>query len=304
MIAYVWRRLATLVPVWLAITFVAFSFVHIIPGGPFDTGAVRSLETDAILRARFNLDEPFIVQYLLYLKGVFQGDLGTSIAQRGLNATSVILDRFPTSAILGLAGIAVAIAVGVPAGIIASVSRNRRLDHSVMTLATIGYSIPNFVLSILFILTVGRWLGLPLGGWGDPKQIILPAIALGLPWAGLLARLTRASMLDVLQADYITTATAKGATATRVVIRHAFRSAVLPLVTVVPLLVAELITGSLVIEKVFGIPGLGQFVVDSVVGRDYSLMLGFIVFYATLIFVANMIVDISYAWLDPRIRLE
>ena len=304
MTAYVWRRLAALVPVWLGLTFVAFTFVHIIPGGPFDTGAVRTLETEDILRERFHLDEPFLVQYLLYLNGVVQGDLGTSMVQRGLTANEVIVDRFPTSALLGLAGISIAVAVGIPAGVIASVNKNRLLDHGVMTFATIGYSIPNFILSILLILYVGPKLGLPLGGWGDPEQIVLPALALGLPWAGLLARLTRASMLEVLQADYITTATAKGARTTRVVIRHAFRSALLPLVTVLPLLVAELITGSLVIEFIFGIPGLGQFVVDSVIGRDFSLMLGFIIFYATLIFVANMLVDISYAWLDPRIRIE
>jgi ABC-type dipeptide/oligopeptide/nickel transport system permease component len=169
--------------------------------------------------------------------------------------------------------------------------------------ATIGYAIPSFVLSLLLILVFGGWLGwFPLGGWGGPEHVVLPAIALGLPWAGLIARLTRASVLEVLRQDYVRTATAKGASPARVTVAHALRNALIPLTAVIAVLAAELVTGSLVVEIVFGIPGIGRYMIDSVLGSDYTMTLGLTVFYATLIFVANFFADVAYALLDPRIR--
>jgi len=300
---YIIHRLLTLVPTWIGVTLMAFLFIHAVPGGPFDTGALRSETTTEILNAKYHLDEPLPTQYFLYMKGVVRGDLGESIVQPGLSVADVILERFPISALLGVSALAVALSVGVTAGLVAAVHRHRLTDHFVMLGATIGYAIPNFVLSIVFLLLFGLKLGVfPVGGWGSPSHIVLPAFALGLPWASLVARLTRTSLIEALQSDYVRTAQAKGASTLRVVLRHAFRNAALPLVTLVALLVAELITGSLIVESIFGIPGMGYYLAQSVLGSDYTLTLGLIVFYATLVFVANLAVDVSYAVLDPRIR--
>jgi ABC-type dipeptide/oligopeptide/nickel transport system permease component len=173
----------------------------------------------------------------------------------------------------------------------------------VMVAATIGYAIPSFVLSMLLILVFGGWLGwFPLGGWGTPQHVVLPAIALGLPWAGLIARMTRSSMLEVLRQDYVRTAAAKGAPSPRVIVHHALRNALIPLTAIMAVLAAELVTGSLIVEIIFGIPGIGRYMIDSVLGADYTMTLGLTVFYATLIFLANFLADVAYGFLDPRIR--
>jgi ABC-type dipeptide/oligopeptide/nickel transport system permease component len=302
---YVLRRLLALIPLWIAVSFVAFLFIHAIPGGPFDTGAIRSKQATQNLRHLYHLDKPLLEQYGIYIWHVLHGDLGQSMVRRGLRVSDVISGRFPTSAELGLAGLVVSLGVGVPAGIFASTRRNRWPDHAVMFTATAGYAIPNFVLALVLILVFGldlHWF--PLGGWGGFSHVPLPAVALGLPWAGLVARMTRASMLEALSQDYIRTANAKGLRPTAVLIRHAFRNALIPLTTLIALLAAELITGSLIIENIFGIPGIGHYMVDSILGADYTMTLGFIVFYATVIFVANFLVDLSYGWIDPRIQFE
>jgi oligopeptide transport system permease protein len=301
--AYVARRLVTLIPVWIGITLLAFLLVHAVPGGPFDTGAVRSEESTQALLHFYGLDQPLWKQYVTYLGNVLQGDLGESMVRRGLTVEDVIADRFPTSLILGGAALVVAIGIGLPMGVFAAVRHNRWLDRVLMLSATVGYAIPNFVLAMLLLLLFGVTLGwLPLGGWGSPEQVILPAIALGLPWAGLVARMARASLLETLGQDYVRTAWAKGAGPARVIVRHALRNAMIPLTTVFAVLAAELITGSLVVELIFGVPGIGKYMVDSVLGADYTMTLGLIIFYATLVFLANLVADISYAWLDPRIR--
>lgn len=298
------RRLLSLIPVWFGITLLTFLLVHSIPGGPFDTAAVRSPQATRLLEDRYHLHEPLWEQFALYVQNVFQGDLGESMVRRGVYVSDIIIDRFPTSLTLGLAGLAISLAVGIPAGTIAAANRNRWPDYGVMVGATIAYAIPSFVFSLLLILFVGLYLGwLPLGGWGEPQHVVLPAIALGLPWAGLIARLMRAAMVEVLSEDYIRTAHAKGVGPFRVTVVHGLRNALLPLTTVIAVLAAELITGSLIIEVIFGIPGVGRYLVESVLGSDYTMTLGLTVFYATLIFVANFMADVSYALLDPRIRL-
>jgi oligopeptide transport system permease protein len=297
------RRLLTLLPVWLGITLVAFLLVHAIPGGPFDTGTLRSREATEFLRRFYHLDEPLAKQYGLYMWNVLQGDLGESMVRRGLYVSDVLTDRFPTSLVLGTCGLAVSLAVGIPAGLLGAVKQNAWPDHAVMVAATAGYAIPSFVLSLLLILVFGSWLGwFPLGGWGTPKHVVLPALALGLPWAGLVARLTRVSLLEVLRQDYIRSAVAKGAGTGRVLVRHALRNAFIPLTAVIAVLAAELVTGSLIVELIFGIPGIGRYMIDSILGADYTMTLGLTVFYATLIFVANFAADVAYALLDPRIR--
>jgi oligopeptide transport system permease protein len=291
------------VPAYLGVVALAFLLIHSIPGGPFDTGAIRPPETTTFLEDQYHLNDPLWNQFAYYLNDVLHGNFGESLTRRGLIVSDVIKERFPRSLILGLAGLFVALIVGIPAGIIGSVRRNRPADHSLMVGATLAYAIPNFVLSLLLILFFGLTLGwFPLGGWGTPEHIVLPAIALGLPWAGLVARLTRAAMLDVLREDYMRLATVKGLAPITVTLRHGFRNALLPLTTVIAVLTAELITGSLIIEVIFGIPGIGQEMVNSVLSSDYTMVLGLVIFYATIIFAANFLADISYALLDPRIR--
>lgn len=304
MIGYVLRRLLVIVPMWIAVLFVAFLLIHSIPGGPFDTGAIRSPEATAFLEERYHLDEPILEQFARYIGGVVQGDLGESMVRRGVDVTDALSDRVPVSLTLGFCGLAVAVIVGVPLGILAAVRANRLLDRILMVSATAAYAIPSFVLAILMMLTFGLRLGwFPLGGWGSWQQAVLPAFALGLPWSGLLARMTRAAMLDTLADDHIRTARAKGSSAWSVVMGHAFPNALIPLTTVVALLAAELIVGSLVVEQIFGIPGVGQLMVSSVLGSDYTMTLGVIVFYATAIFIANLAADVGYALIDPRVRL-
>jgi oligopeptide transport system permease protein len=291
------------VPVYLGVVLLAFLLIHSIPGGPFDTGAIRPPEATTFLEDQYHLNDPLWKQFGYYVNDVLHGDFGESLTRRGLIVSNVIQERFPRSLILGLAGLVVALVVGIPAGLISSVRRNRPADYSVMVGATLAYAIPNFVLSLLLILFFGLKLGwFPLGGWGTPEHVVLPAIALGLPWAGLVARLTRAAMLDVLREDYMRLAVVKGLGPVTVTVRHGFRNALLPLTTVIAILTAELITGSLIIEVIFGIPGIGQEMVNSVLASDYTMVLGLVIFYATIIFIANFLADISYALLDPRIR--
>lgn len=303
--SFILKRALTLVPVWIGITFLAFVLIHSIPGGPFDNGTLRSEDATEFLRRFYHLDEPLWKQYGLYMAGLLQGDLGESMVRPGLYVSDILFERFPTSLTLGAAGLFVSLAIGIPAGLLGAVRQNSWIDHSVMVGATIGYAIPNFVLSLILILVFGGWLGwLPLGGWGGPEHVVLPALALGLPWAGLIARLTRASLLEVLRQDHMRTAYAKGASVRRALVRHALRNAFIPLTAVIAVLAAELVTGSLIVEVIFGVPGIGRYMIDSVLGSDYTLTLGLTVFYATLIFVANFLADISYALLDPRIRVD
>ncbi|MES1246712.1 MAG: ABC transporter permease [Actinomycetota bacterium] len=305
MATYLIRRTLALIPIWIGVSFIAFLLVHAIPGGPFDTGAIRSRQATENLVHLYHLDKPLLEQYVLYIWQVLHGNLGESMVSRGLSVTDVIRGRFPTSAELGAAALAVSLAVGVLAGIVAAVRRNGWLDHAVMLTATIGYAIPNFVFALILILVFGLSLHLlPLGGWGSLSDVPLPAIALGLPWAGLVARMTRATMIDALSRDYMRTAYAKGLSPIAATLRHGFRNALIPLTTLVALLAAEVITGSLIIENIFGIPGIGHYMVDSILGADYTMTLGFVIFYATTIFVANFLVDVSYGWIDPRIRVE
>ena len=303
MIGYLGRRLVTLIPVWLGIVLLTFLLMHAVPGGPFDTGVIRSPAATQVLIHFYHLDEPIWRQYVSYVGNALQGHLGGSIVQPGLSVGSVISSRFPTSALLGSAGLLVAIAVGIPAGVAAAAHRDSWIDRLLLVSASIGYAIPNFVLSILLILIFGVALGwFPLGGWGNFSELVLPALALGLPWAGLIARMTRATMLEALRQDYVRAAVSKGAGQLRVLIVHALRNALIPLSTIFAVLAAELITGSLVVEQIFSVPGLGHYMVQSVLGSDYTMTLGLTTFYATVVFLANLMADLSYAWLDPRIR--
>jgi oligopeptide transport system permease protein len=302
-IRYLVKRLLTLIPVWLGIVLVTFLVIHSVPGGPFDTGAIRNQASTGILLNFYHLNQPLWRQFVYYVANVLHGNLGGSMVQRGLTVGSVIGSRFPTSAELGGAGLVVCLGVGIPTGVLAAARRDTWFDRLLLLSASVGYAIPNFVLSILLILVFGIGLGwLPLGGWGSFEDLILPALALGLPWAGLIARLTRSTMLEALRQEYVKAAAAKGAGTVRIVVVHALRNALIPLSTVFAILTAELITGSLVVEQIFSVPGIGQYMVNSVLGDDYTMTLGLTTFYATIVFAANFAADLTYAWLDPRIR--
>jgi oligopeptide transport system permease protein len=302
-VKYIIRRVLFLIPILIGVSFMTFGLLHVIPGGPFDVTGLQTQQAKQELEAIYHLDRPFMVQYLLYLKGVVHGDLGTSYRLRGVKVSSIIAQRFNVSWRLGLAGLFVVIVVGVPAGVIAAVRHNKWPDYTVMFGATVGYSIPNFVVSLLLLLVFSVSLRLlPVGGWGTPQNIILPAIALGLPWASAMARFTRASMLEALTQDYVRTARAKGLASRSVLTQHALRNAAIPLLTVLGAVAGELLTGSVAVEKIFGIPGIGQYMVIAIETADYPMVMGLVLFYAFLIVIINLIVDITYTVVDPRIK--
>lgn len=292
-----------LIPVLIGISFITFTLLHVIPGGPFDVEGIQTQQAKENLEKIYHLDKPFVVQYLLFLGGAVRGDLGTSYRLRGVNVSTVIAERFNVSWRLGLAGLFVTIIVGVPAGVIAAVRHNKWPDYTVMLGATVGYSIPNFVVSMMLLIVFSVTFRIfPVGGWGGPQHMVLPAIALGLPWASALARFTRASMLEALHQDYVRTARAKGLRSRAVLTQHALRNAAIPLLTVLGAVAGELLTGSVAVEKIFGIPGIGQYMVMAIESSDYPMVLGLVLFYAFLIVIINLIVDIAYTIVDPRIK--
>ncbi|HYO49896.1 MAG TPA: ABC transporter permease [Chloroflexia bacterium] len=243
-------------------------------------------------------------QYLRFLWNVSHGDLGPSFTRPGQQVTTIILSAASNSLVLGIAAFLLLIFLGVPLGILAAVKHNTWIDYAASTFSLVGYSIPNFVMGILLILATGVWLRiLPIAHWGDPIDLLLPAFVLAIRPMAVLTRLTRASMLEVLNQDYIRTAWAKGLSGRAVLIRHALRNALLPVVTVMGDQLGDLVTGSLVVETLFAVPGIGQFFVNSVAQRDYGMIMGTTLFYAGLVLGINLVVDLLYGVIDPRVRL-
>ncbi len=304
MLGYVLKRLGHLVIViWIIIT-ITFAMMHAIPGGPFDSERYVAEEIRAHIEARYRLDEPLYRQYLDYLLHVVQGDLGPSLTYEGRRVNDIIKDGFPKSALLGFVSVLVSLLIGVPVGVYSAFRHNRWQDHTVMLMAIVGVSVPSFILATLLVYYFGlklQWL--PAAGWGSVQQIVLPVLALSGFSLAFITRLTRASMLDVMGQDYIRTAQAKGVAQGVILFRHALKNAVLPVVTYLGPLIAAVFTGSFVVEKIFNIPGLGQFFVTSVANRDYTVILGVTVFYGTLLVTMNILVDLVYMFLDPRIVL-
>lgn len=304
MAQYVLRRMGLMViSLWVIVT-VTFLVMHAIPGDPFLSERRTTPAIRANLMAKYGLDRPLHEQYLIYLRNLLSGDLGISMKYTGRTVNDVIRDGFPISAQLGAAALSYAIVSGVGLGIVAALNHNRGVDHTSMLVAVLGVSVPSFVIGTLlqYLLAVKlRWL--PVAEWGSWKQAIMPGFALGLGTLALCARMMRASMLDVLSQDYIKTAKAKGLSGSEIVWRHTVRNAILPIVTILGPTVVNIITGTLVIEQVFAINGLGQFYVKSIVDSDYTLILGTTVFYSTLLLIALLAVDLVYGLVDPRIRL-
>lgn len=303
MARFVFRRLLQFVPVLFAILTVTFFLVRLAPGGPFDSERALSPEATRQIMKAYNLDAPLVVQYLDYLKGIVRGDLGPSLKKPELTVREWVWMRFPVSLELGVYALAVALFIGLTAGIIAALRPNSFTDYAPMSLAMVGICIPNFVLGPLLVLVFALWLGwVPVSGWDEPVDKILPALTLGATYAAFIARLTRGSMLEVLAQDFIRTARAKGLSEARVVLRHGLRGGIQPVVAFLGPAAAGLLSGSFVVEKVFQVPGLGREFVEAAFNRDYTMVMGTVLFFALLIMAFNLFVDVAQAWLDPRLR--
>ena len=305
MLSYTLRRIAGTVPTLLVIISVSFCVVRLAPGGPFAQEQALPPPVRANLERLYGLDEPLTVQYAHYLRGLLRGDFGPSLGQRDFTVSELIAQGLPLSATLGLAAILLAVLTGVPAGVLAALWRNRGADYCITTLAAVALALPSFVTGPLFALVFGlylRWL--PVAGWqhGAPRYLVLPVLTLALPVAAYLARLTRASLLEVLAAHYVLSARARGLGAARVLWRHALRPALMPVVSYLGPAVAFVMTGSLVVETVFGLPGTGRYLVEGAIDRDYPLVMGMIVVYGALTLLLNLIADLIYGALDPGVR--
>ena len=304
MIGFALRRLASALPTLLVLVVLAFAMMRAAPGGPFDTERALPAEVKAQLEAQYRLDLPLWQQLGHYLADVVRGDLGPSFQYAEFSVNELIGQSFPVSLQLGLSARGLALVVGGGAGMLAALRQNRALDHGVMTLAMTGISVPNFVVAPLLILLFAVTLGwLPAGGWdGGVASRVLPVVALALPQVAYIARLMRGSMIEVLHQPYIRTARAKGLPMRQVMLRHALRPAMLPVLSYLGPAAAGIITGSVVIEQIFGIPGLGRYFVQGALNRDYGLVMGVVVFYGVLIIAFNFLVDLLYGVLDPRVR--
>ena len=305
MLRFLLRRVLLGIPVLVAVATLTFLIMHWVPGGPFDTEKILPPAIIANIEAKYHLDQPVGVQYLLYMKQLLQGDLGPSYTYIGRDVSDILRDTFPVSFTLGMCAVLVVLGMGVPAGIISAYWKNSLLDRSILLFAAMGISIPSFVLGAVSVWIFShQWHLLPPALWEGPRYMILPAFALGAGFAGYIARLTRTTVLDVLSSDYIRTARAKGLTEFKILIKHVLINSIYPIVSVMGPLTAGLVTGSFVIEFVFSIPGMGRFFITAVTNRDYPLIMGVTLVYAVLIVVANIVVDIVYGWLDPRVSVK
>jgi len=307
MLAYAIRRIATLVPTLFVIITLSFLIIRLAPGGPFDEEQSLPPAVKANLDAAYGLDQPLATQYLRYLRGLAHGEFGPSFKFRDFSVGELIAQGLPVSLTLGLCAILLAIVVGVPLGALAALRQNTAVDHGIRGIAVLGIALPSFVVGPLLALVFGLYLNwLPVAGWvrGEPRYLLLPAVTLSLPVIAYVARLTRASFLEVLRANHIRTARAKGIGELRVLWRHALRPSLLPVVSYLGPATAFVVTGSLVVETVFGLPGTGRYLVQGAINRDYSLVMGMIIVYGSLTLLCNLVADLLYSWLDPRVRHE
>lgn len=283
----------------------SFFLVRAVPGGPFDEARSLDPVIERNLRAAYDLDAPLHEQYLRYVAGLLRLDFGPSLKYRDYSVSEILAESLPVSVLLGCCALVVALGVGLPAGALAARRRGGWTDTAVMGAATLGIALPNFVLAgVLVLLFVFQWRLFPVAGWGSPAQLVLPAVSLGLPFAASIARLFRAGLLEVLGEDWVRTARSKGLHERAVLWRHAARVALLPVVSFLGPAIAGILSGSLVVERIFAIAGMGSHFVDSAFNADYNLALGVVMVYTALVSLLNMLVDAAYALLDPRIELR
>jgi oligopeptide transport system permease protein len=303
MLNFALKRLLATVPTLLVLVTLVFFLLRAAPGGPFDDERALPPEVQAQVAAAYHLDEPLWRQFGRYVGGLTRGDLGPSFQYPGRSVNELIAAGFPVSLQLGLAAMLLALPLGCGLGIAAALKRGTLADHGLMTLAMTGLSIPNFVVAPLLVLAFALALGwLPAGGWDDWRSAVLPVVALALPQIAVLARLMRGSMAEVLAQNYIRTARAKGLPQRWIVLRHALKPALMPVLSYLGPALAQILTGSVVIEQVFSIPGLGRHFVQGALNRDYTVVMGVVLFYGALIVLLNLAVDLLYGALDPRVR--
>lgn len=306
MLRYFLTRLAGAVPTLFIIVTVAFFLIRAAPGGPFDQEQALPPEIMANMQRAYGLDQPIWIQYGRYLGGLAHGDFGPSFKYKDFSVTELIGQGLPVTLELGAIAMVLAMALGVPIGTFAALHHNRAADYATMALAVAGIAVPSFVvlpfLGLLFGIHL-HWL--PVAGWepGAVRDLVLPVAALTLLPLSVIARLTRAEMLEVLRSHFIRTAVAKGLPLRTIVMRHALRPALLPVASYLPPAVASIMTGSLIVESIAGLPGIGRYMVQGALNRDYTLVMGMVIVYSALLIVMGLLVDLLYAWLDPRIRL-
>ena len=304
MAKYITKRVAiSLVTIWAIIT-ITFILMHSVPGNPFRSESKMPPGVYENLLKKYGLDKPLPEQYTIYLKRLLKGDFGESMKSRVETVNDMINRGFPVSAYLGLQALIIALCFVPALGVIAALNQNKWPDYLSMVIAILGISVPSFIMGTIFIQFLARNISwLPIAGWGTFAHTILPSLALAMMPLAYIARLMRSSMLEVLGQDYIKTAKSKGISKSAVVLKHAVRNAILPIVSVLGTLVSNLLVGSFVVEKIFGIPGLGMSFVSSISNRDYTLIMGTTIFYAIILIVMLLLVDIAYVFVDPRIKL-
>lgn len=297
------RLLAALLTLFVVAT-LTFALMNIIPGGPFNTEKATKKQVEALER-KYGLDKPLVEQYFLYLGRLVRLDLGDSYKRIGYTVNEILGEKFPISAKLGAVTLIIAVGVGIPIGTVAAFKRNKLLDRVVMFASTLGIAVPNFVMATLMLTFFGVFLAwLPTLGLSSWKHYIMPSIALSFYPTSFIARLMRSSMLDVLSQDYIKTARAKGLLEPKVLFKHALRNSIIPVVTYLGPLTATVLTGGFVIERIFTIPGMGKFFIESINNRDYPLIMGVTVFYSAILIIMNLIVDLLYGVIDPRVKFD
>jgi len=303
MFEFIVRRILWLIPVIFVVSVITFVLMHAVPGGPFD--AEKALPQAIIdnLNAKYHLDDPLWKQYVDYMYGFIRFDLGPSISYRSRTVNDILAQQWPVTAMLGLASFAIALFGGIPLGLISAIKQNSLADYASMGISMLGLSVPNMALGPLLIWIFAlrlKWF--PVATWGSPIHVVLPAITLGTAYMASFARLTRASMLQVIREDYIQTARAKGVRQTTVMLKHALRNALIPVSTIAGPSFAGIMTGSMIVERIFAIPGIGKYYVTSVSNRDYPVIMATTLVFALAVVFMNMLVDVSYGILDPRIR--
>jgi oligopeptide transport system permease protein len=307
LLRYAIRRLLSAIPTLFLIVTISFFLIRIAPGGPFDLERPLEAKVMENLQKIYQLDKPLWQQYLIYMQNVLQGDLGPSFYFRDFTVGELFRQGMPISIQLGSWALALALALGGTLGVLAAIRQNHAYDYAVMTIATVGITVPNFVvaplLTLLFAISL-NWL--PAGGWngGAAANMLLPIVTLALPQIAVIARLTRASMIESLRSNHIRTARALGLPGYAVVLTHALRGALLPVVSYLGPAAAQVLTGSVIVETIFGIPGVGRYFVQAALNRDYTLVMGTVIVIAVFIIIFNLIVDLLYAVLDPRVRYE
>ncbi len=306
MLRFIVRRLILTIPVLLGVATLVFALLHLVPGDPAQVMLGESAAASDVdeLRTRLGLDRPLPAQYLQFISGVVQGDFGTSF-RYGTPVFQEIAQRLPNTLQLAMAAMSVAILIAIPLGVLGALYRGRAIDQAAMTVSLVGISMPNFWLGPLLAIVFAVGLGwLPVSGIGDWRHLVLPAVTLGAALAAILARMTRASLIEELRELYVLAARARGLSQTRAVLRHALRNSLIPVVTILGLQFGAVLTGTIITETIFAWPGVGRLLIQAINFRDYPLVQGCILFIATTYVMVNLLVDLAYGWLDPRIRYE